>query len=145
MVSTISNNVDKTNVVLGELSKKVALIENKSGGNDSQALNEIQQKLSTIDKQLSSIEEIKTRIAKLENNRMLMESSILAKTEELVKRMVKEKVASEMSLVSNEMKSYINNMDKESDDISIAQSEITSLSQKKKSNKGNKNTLDIAV
>lgn len=97
----------------------------------------------------STIEEIRNSIAQLEKNindkimkeRMLIENTIMAKAEELVKRIVSEKVASETQLISSEIKMYVNELhDQESDTMSIAQSEIKSITQKKK---GGKKTFDI--
>jgi hypothetical protein len=148
-MNNLSYNIESNSKAVYELNKRVSAIEGNTTNvtNNTVVAETLKETAPTVDQE--TIDEIRKSIVQLENNikdkimkeRMLVENTIMAKTEELVKRIVSEKVASETQLIATELKLYINELyDQGSDTLSVAQSEIKSITQKKK---GGKKTFDI--
>lgn len=139
IMNGLSNKAENHAQIMRELSNKVNKLEeaNKpptqmlTRDNDA-ALSDIRNNITQIEKNLREM---------ISKERMLIENTVMAKAEELVKRIVSEKVSSETQLIASEMKMLIQDMrDQDSDTMSIAQSEIRSITQKKK---GGKKVYDV--
>jgi hypothetical protein len=140
IVNTLSCNIDKNNNMLQQLALKVSQIEGEKNNSQTPIV---------VDNNEGALVDIRNTVSQLEKSlrdtickeRMIIENTVMAKAEELVKRIVSEKVSSETQLIASEMKMMINELrDQDSDTMSLAQTEIRSLTHKKK---GGKKTYDL--
>lgn len=125
--------------MLQQIALKVSQIEGERNNPPPVAVNNNEVALVDIRNSISQLEKsLRDTICK---ERMIIENTVMAKAEELVKRIVSEKVSSETQLIASEMKMMINELrDQDSDTMSLAQTEIRPLTHKKK---GGKKTYDL--
>ncbi len=139
IMNCLSNKAENHAHIMRELSNKVNKLEEANKPHTQVLTKDNDADLSEIRNNITLIEKnLRETISK---ERMLIENTVMAKAEELVKRIVSEKVSSETQLIASEMKMLIQDMrDQDSDTMSIAQSEIRSITQKKK---GGKKVYDV--
>ena len=127
------NIINNMSVSINEITQKIRKLEEKITNRNDSDVDDVYPIESEIDNLKLKIERLEHDIRELvSKERMIIENSIMLKTEEIIKRLVKEKVSIESEMLFNDVKNYVNEIMNESDNISVAQSEIKSLTQKKK-------------
>jgi hypothetical protein len=148
MINSLSNKVEQNNTMIQQMALKVTQIE-EGRKNTIEPSPKAPPPPPPTSNNEAALADIRSNIARLEINlremvskeRIIIENTVMAKAEELVKIIVSEKVSSETQLIASEIKMMMNELrDQDSDTISVAQSEIVSVTQKKK---GGKKTYDL--
>ena len=148
MMNGLSSKTENHSQIMRELSNKVLKLEEANKQKQEPIQSQTSTHLLTREND-TAISEIRNNIIQIEKTlrdtiskeRMLIENTVMAKAEELVKKIVSEKVSCETQLIASEMKMLIQEMhDQDSDTMSLAQSEIRSITQKKK---GGKKVYDL--